>query len=116
MVRKLMNLVVFLLIANAVYQIAPVYVHYFTFKDALGELALFSSKSTDGEIVDRVMTLAQDNKIPLLREYVQVRHQSGTIQIDATYVDVFHYMPGLEYPWQFDASAKAFDGKMGSLR
>ena len=113
--RKLINLAVFLLVANAVYQVAPVYVHYFTFKDALGELALFSQKSTDEEIVDRVMALADENKIPLLREYVVVRHQAGMIHIDATYVDTFHYLPGFEYPWQFDASAKSFD-KQGALR
>jgi hypothetical protein len=116
MVRKVMNLAVFLLIANAVYQITPVVVHHFEFKDALNELALFSTKLTDAEIVDRTMTLAQENKIPLVRQYVQVRHDKGTIYIDATYVDNLRYMPGLDYPWQFDASAKAFDGHMGTLR
>jgi len=34
-IRKLVKLAVFLLIANAVYRIAPVSVHYFQFKDAL---------------------------------------------------------------------------------
>jgi hypothetical protein len=115
MVRKVLNLAVFLLIANAVYQIAPVVVHHFQFRDALGELALFSTKLSDSEIVDRTMTLAQENSIPLIREYVQVRHSNGTLSIDATYVDSLRYLPGLQYPWQFDAAAKAFD-RMGSLR
>ena len=116
MVRKVMNLVVFLLIANAVYQIAPVVFHHFQFKDSLNELALFSSKLSDAEVVDRTMALAQENKIPLIRQYVQVRHDRGTIYIDATYVAHLQYMPGLDYPWQFDAAAKQFDGSMGSLR
>jgi hypothetical protein len=117
MVRKVMNLAVFLLIAHAVYQITPKVVHHFEFKDSLGELALFSTKLTDAEIVDRTMTLAQENSLPLIREYVQVRHDKGTVYIETTYVDLMRYMPGLDYPWQFDANVKAFDGKMGgSLR
>jgi hypothetical protein len=116
MVRKVMNLAVFLLIAHAMYQITPIVVHHFQFQDSLNELALFSTKLTDAEIVDRTMTLAQENKIPLIRQYVQVRHDRGTIYIETTYVDPLRYMPGLDYPWQFDVNAKAFDGKVGSLR
>ena len=57
MIRKLVKLAIFLLIANAVYRIAPVSIHYFQFKDALDELALFqmNSKATDAELTDRVM-------------------------------------------------------------
>ncbi|MEO8077702.1 MAG: hypothetical protein ABI818_15340 [Acidobacteriota bacterium] len=116
MVRKVMNLAVFLLIANAVYQISPVIVHHFQFKDSLNELALFSSKLTDAEVVERTMALAQENQIPLMRQFVQVRHDKGTIYIDATYVELLRYLPGLDYPWQFDAGAKQFDGSLGTLR
>ena len=116
MVRKALNLAVFLLIAHAVYQITPLVVHHFEFKDSLNELALFSTKLSDAEIVEQTMTLAAENQIPLSRQFVQVRHDRGTVYIDATYVDNLRYMPGLDYPWQFDASAKAFDGKVGSLR
>jgi hypothetical protein len=116
MVRKVMNLAVFLLIANAVYQISPVIVHHFQFKDSLNELALFSSKLTDAEVVDRTMVLARDNNIPLFRQYVQVRHDKGTIYIDTTYVELLRYLPGLDYPWQFEAAARQFDGSLGTLR
>ena len=39
MIRKLVQLAMFLLIANALYRIAPVSIHYYKFKDALQELA-----------------------------------------------------------------------------
>ena len=42
MIRKLIQLAIFLLIANAIYRIAPVSVHYYKFKDAVQELTLFS--------------------------------------------------------------------------
>jgi hypothetical protein len=111
-----MNLAVFLLIAHAVYQITPVIVHHAQFKDSLEQLALFSTKLTDAQIVDQTMTLAEENSIPLMRQYVQVRHDRGIIYIETTYVDMMRYMPGLDYAWQFDANAQAFDGKLGSLR
>jgi hypothetical protein len=108
MIKKLLKLAVFLLIANAVYQVAPASLHYVKFKDALTDLALFSQKSTDAELVDRVMGLAEENKIPLEREYVQVQRQGTTLTINATYVEPFHFLPGSTYSWQFDVVAKAF--------
>ena len=45
MIRKLIQLAIFLLFANAIYRIAPVSLHYYKFKDALQELALFSQQS-----------------------------------------------------------------------
>jgi hypothetical protein len=107
MIRKLLKLAVFLLIANAVYEVAPVSHHYFRFKDAVHELALFSQKSTDAELVDRVLALAEENSIPLEREYVEVRRQGSAISIGATYVETLRFFPGSTYTWQFDVAEKA---------
>ena len=59
MIRKVIQLAIFLLMANAVYRIVPVALHYYKFKDAVQELALFSQRATDAQLVDRVMELAQ---------------------------------------------------------
>ncbi len=109
MIRKLVKLAIFLLIANAVYRIAPPSVHYFQFKDAVQELALFSQKSPDGELIDRVMALAEEHGIPLERDYVQVRRSNGQLVIDASYVESMNVLPGYSYDHQFDVEAKAFD-------
>ena len=87
MIRKLVKIAVFLLIANALYQTAPVSWHYYQFKDALRELALFSQKSTDAELVDRVMEIAEEQSIPLERDYVQIRRGNGQLVITASYID-----------------------------
>jgi hypothetical protein len=109
MIRKLLKLAVFLLIANAVYQAAPVSWHYYQFKDAVQELALFSQKSTDAELVDQVMVIAEEHSIPLEREYVQVRRGNGQLVITAAYIDTMRFLPGYEYAREFDVQAKSFD-------
>ena len=109
MIRRALQIAVFLLLANAVYQAVPVSWHYFQFKDALQELALFSQKSTDNELVDRVMVLADEHSIPLDRDYVQVRRGRGQLVITASYIDTMTFVPGYDYNRQFDVVVKAFD-------
>ena len=111
MIRKLFQLAVFLLIVNAVYQVAPVGLHFFEFKDAVEELALFSQKSTDQALVDRVMGLAEENHIPRDRDYVEVRRTDNEIIITASYVESLRLLPGYEYSRQFDVVGRAFTVK-----
>jgi hypothetical protein len=109
-IRKLVKLAIFLLIANAVYRIAPPTIHYFQFKDAVQELALFSQQKTpDAELIDRVMALADEHSIPLERDYVQVRRSNGQLTIDASYVESMKVLPGYSYEHQFDVEAKVLD-------
>jgi hypothetical protein len=109
MVRKIIKLAIFLFIANALYQIAPVALRNIQFKDALQEMVLYSQKSTDAELVQRALALAVENKVPLQREYVGVRHETGSIHVDARYVEPLLLFPRYTYKWQFDIDAKALD-------
>jgi hypothetical protein len=109
MIRKIVKLAVFLFIANAVYQVAPVAWRHLQFKDALQELVLYSQKSTDAELVNRTMTLADESSVPLEREYVRVRRETGALHIDASYVEPLHLLPRYSYRWEFDIDAKALD-------
>ncbi len=109
MIRKIVKLAVFLLIANAVYQVAPVVVRHVQFKDAIQELALYSQRASDAELVNRVMAIAGDRHVPLEREYVGVRHETGSIHIDASYVESLRLLPRYTYEWEFQIDAKALD-------
>jgi hypothetical protein len=108
-VRKLVKLAILLFIANALYRMAPVSLHYYQFKDALQELALFSQKATDAELTDRVMALADEHNVPLDRDYVTIKRPNGQLIIDASYVESMTLLPGYAYDHQFDVEAKAFD-------
>lgn len=111
MIRKLIQLAIFLLIANAIYRIAPVSVHYYQFKDAVQELTLFSQKASDAQLLDRVMELADENSIPLDREWVQIHRSNGQLTIDLSYVETMKVLPGYDYVRQFDVQTRAFDAR-----
>lgn len=111
MIRKVIQLAIFLLMANAVYRIVPVALHYYKFKDAVQELALFSQKATDAQLLDRVMVLADENNVPLEREWVQIQRSDGRLTIDVSYVESMKVLPGYDYVRQFDIEAKAFDAR-----
>lgn len=111
MVRKLVKLAIFLLVANAVYRIAPITLHYVQFKDALQELALFSQKATDAELTDRVVALADEHNVPLDRDYITIQRPNGQLIIDVSYVESLKLLPGYSYDHQFDLEAKAFDAR-----
>lgn len=109
MIRRVLQIAVILLIANALYHVVPVTMHYFQFKDAVQELALFAEKATDAQLVDRVMALAEEHSIPLDRNYVGVRRVNGQLFITASYVDTMKVVPGYDYVKQYDIEVKAFN-------
>jgi hypothetical protein len=108
-IRKIIKIAVFLLIANGVYQIAPVAYRNLQFKEALKEMVLYSQKSSDAELINRTILLARENNIPLEREYVGVRHETGSIHLDATYAEPLKLFPGFTYKWEITIDAKALD-------
>ena len=108
MIRKLVQFAIFLFFANALYQAGPVALHYFQFKDAVQELALFSQKSSDQELVNRVMTAAEEHHIPLDRDYVAVQRGAGQVVITAAYVEAMTFFPGFQYQREVDVEVKAY--------
>ena len=109
MIRKLLKLAVFLFIANAAYQAAPVSWHYYGFQDAVQELALFSEKASEADLIERVMVLAEEHGVPLEREDVEVRRGNNQLLITASYIETMTFLPGYQYERQFDVQAKTFD-------
>jgi hypothetical protein len=100
--RKLVKILILVSIANALYQFVPPYYHYVRFKDGVQEMALFSQRMSDTEIVDRVMALADRLGVPVDRDSVQVRHQATRVIINASYVEPMTFVPGRAYQWQFN--------------
>ena len=68
MIKKVISLLVFLLLANAGVRVALVYMHDQKFKDAVRELALFAGQppvKSDEVLRAKVMELAQENQVPI---------------------------------------------------
>ena len=91
--RNLVRLAVLLLIAHALYRFVPVYLHYYQFKDAVAETALFAKDRTDTELVDRVMTLAERYQIPIERDAVQVSRDTRMTYITLMYEEQIEWVP-----------------------
>jgi hypothetical protein len=101
-IRRLIGLALLLLLANAGYRVGLVWVHYQSFKDGVRETALFAGTKTDDALKDRVMQLADQNSIPIDRDYVSVDRAGGAVTITASYVEMIPLVPGYVRPWQFD--------------
>jgi hypothetical protein len=99
-IKNLFKLAVFLLIANALYQFGPVWIHHSQFKKALNEMAMEARNVPDSAMVDAVMDLAQENKVPIDRDAVQIERHREHVIIDAPYVEVVRVVPGYDYTWR----------------
>ncbi len=102
MIRRLIGTALLALLANAVYHVGLVWVHYQSFKDGVRETALFAGTKTDDALKDRVMELAEQNSIPIDRDYVAVDRAGGAVTISASYVEMVPVVPGYPRRWQFD--------------
>lgn len=108
MLRNLVRLAVILLIAHALYRFVPVYTHYYQFKDAVQEAAMFSKDRTEPELVDRVMILADHYQIPLDREAVQVSKDSQRTYITLMYEEQIEWVPTYKRTMPFTVSVEGW--------
>jgi hypothetical protein len=110
MVKRILSLLVFLLLANAGIRVALVYFHDQQFKDAVRELALFAGQppvKTDEVLRDKVMELAQQNQVPLERDYVEILRRASPgigekITIKFAYAVMVSLAPGYQRRFDFD--------------
>lgn len=109
LLRKLVNLAIFLLVANALYQFVPRYVHYVQFRDAVKETALFSKGVPDAVLVDKIVSLAEEHRVPVDRDLVEIRRDRAHVYIDASYVQDIPFLPTYRYRWAFEVRADAIN-------
>ena len=114
MLRNLIRLVVVLLIANALYRFVPVYMHHYQFKDAVKEAAMFAKDSSEFEIIDRVMQLADRYKVPVQREMVQVTRDKQHTYIVVMYEEQIEWLPRYKRKVPFTVSVEGWHVKPAS--
>jgi hypothetical protein len=106
--RNLIRLAVVLLIANALYRSVPVYIHYYQFKDAVQEVALFAKDRTDIELVDRVMALAEQYQVPIERDAVQVSRDKLKTYITLQYEQPIEWVPTYKRAMPFSVAVEGW--------
>lgn len=107
MLRKIVKVGVFLLILHALYRSVPAFLHYYEFKDAVRETALFSRDVSDADVTRRVVQLAEKYQIPLDAEGIQITREGQVTYIDASYVQDIEWIPTYKRPWPFTVAVDA---------
>ena len=101
MFRTLIRLAVLALVLYALYNFVPPYMAYQQFKDDVRQTALFAGQASEEEVVNRVMTAANERGVALARESVRVRKVNTQTHIYAEYATPIKFMPGYTYIWEF---------------
>lgn len=101
MFRKAVKIAVLLVIANAVYQVAPQFWRYQRFKSALEDVALAAKGKADAVIVNEVLELAATHQIALDRDWITVSRAADLSHtyIEATWEQPLTPVPGWTHPW-----------------
>jgi hypothetical protein len=107
MLRTIIRLSLVALVVHASVRIAPVFWTHFKFRDAVEDMAMFSQKQTEREVIDRIMGIAERMDVPLDRANVEVRRTRGITHVDARYVAQLEYFPKRFYPWAFELDLEA---------
>jgi hypothetical protein len=105
MLKRLIELVIAVAIVYAGWQAGVAYLHYYQFNDAIGELALFAGRSTEDQLKERVMQLAQQYAIPLEGESLTVRTDDEVTEIAAPYTARVKLLPNYTYDWHLQPKA-----------
>jgi hypothetical protein len=113
-IRTLIKLALVALIANAVVRTAPVYWNYFKFRDAVQETARFSSKRSERDVQERVLSIASRMEIPVDVGDIRVRKEGETTFVETAYDTEIEYFPGRKYPVHFDVKVEGVPPRFSS--
>ena len=110
MIKRIVSILVFLLLANAAYHLGMVYFHDQQFKDAIREYAILCGQpppKADEAIRGKVMDLAQENQIPLDPDYVEISRRNAQglgekVTIKFSYAVLIRLAPGYQRRFDFD--------------
>jgi hypothetical protein len=105
MIKRIISLVVFLLLANAGIRVGMIYFHDEQFKDAVRDVALFGAGKPDAVLKTKIMEVAAENQIPLDQDFIEITRKTlvGTgdhVVIKVSYAIMVPVAPG--YPRRFD--------------
>jgi hypothetical protein len=106
MLRTIIRLALVALVVHAAVKTVPVFWHHVKFRDAVEEMAMFSAKRSENDVLERVMQIANRLDVPLQRENVKVRKQRNITFVDASYTAQLEYFPNRFYPWDFKVNVE----------
>lgn len=113
--RRLINLLLLMLIANAVWRVTPAVFAYFVFRDQVVETARWSAGRSDQEIKEVLLEMARRSNIPLLDEHLVVKRQGQRMLVDARYVERLEILPLYFHDYEFTISTDTLLARPSAL-
>jgi len=102
--RKLFDLLMLILIVNAVWRVGPAFYQYFVFRNQVAETARWSAGQSERELRDILLEMARRSDLPVRDEDLTVRRQQQRLLIDVRYVQPLEILPLYTYDYEFRIS------------
>jgi hypothetical protein len=98
--KRLIQLAVVALLANAAYRIGSEYLTFIKFRDDVRDAAMYKA-SNDEELVARIMQLAAEYDVPLEESALTLNRQERQVRVAGSYDKPIEVAPRYFRPWHF---------------
>ena len=105
-VRTVVRWAVFLAVIYAAWNVGPVYLGYFQFKNGVAEATREGGQGPERELAARVAALATSIGVPVEPRAINVSKDRTLTHVHLTYTEELRLLPGVSYPWTFSISAE----------
>ena len=106
--KFIVKLVLFLLIAHALYRFVPPYWDHTQFVREVKDTSVGWHENTNEEVRDLVFSMAQARGLPIAREQINVRRERDHLFVDLAYSRPMELIPGSKYTWDFDSKVETW--------
>jgi len=102
--RKLFDLLLLILIVNAVWRVGPAFYQYFVYRNQVAETARWSAGRSEGEVKDILLEMARQSNLPVRDEDLVVQRQRLRLLVSVRYVEPLEILPLYTYDYEFKIS------------
>lgn len=102
--RKLLDLLLLILIVNAVWRVGPAFYQYFAFRNQVAETARWSVGGSERELKQSLLDLAVRMNVPVSERDITVVRRRERLLIDVRYVQALEVVPLYYYDYEFTIS------------
>lgn len=111
MIKTLLNLALFVLVAHALFRFVPPYWNHTQFESTLKERMLTWGASSEEDVRQRTLELAHDHRVAIGLEHISARRGADSLSVEVSYSRPIELLPGWKYDWAFttDVDAQLFN-------
>ena len=114
MIKRLIQLAIVALLANAVYRVGLEYLTYIKFRDAIRDAAMFKAKNEE-DLRARIADIADDYDVPVDADEVDITHEERVWTIEGSYTKPIEVFPRFEFEWKFPYSLEVVTSTLPPL-